>query len=87
MELQTFRNKEGIIICVKCGWIAVDIPAEMNITEVGYRGTSTRNLTCGTFSYYDIALNGRCVLHVMRCPFGTINGGEICPFFFDEYPL
>ena len=87
MELQTFRNEKGIIICVKHGWIAVDIPAEMKITEAEVRGTSTRNLTCGTFSYYDIALNGRCVLHVMRCSFGTINGGEICPYFFDEYPF
>lgn len=87
MELQTFKNEEGIIICVKCGWIAVDIPTEMNITEVEYRGTSTRYIEGNAFSYYDIALNSRRILHILRRSFGTISGYDIQPFFFDEYPL
>lgn len=87
MELQAFKNEESIIICVKCGWIAVDIPAEMNITEAEIRGTSTRYLEGNPFSYYDIALNGRCILHILRRSFETISGCEIQPFFFDEYPL
>ena len=87
MELQTFKNEESIIICVKCGWIAVDIPAEMNITDAEYRGTSTRYLKDNPFSYYDIALNGKCILHVLRRSFGTISGCDIQPFFFDKYPF
>ena len=87
MGLQTFKNEEGIIICVKCGWIAVDIPAEMKITEAECMGTSTRYLECNLFSYYDIALNGRCILHIFRRSFGTVSGFDIQPFFFDEYPF
>ena len=87
MELQTFKNKEGIIICVKCGWIAVDISDEMNITDAEYRGTSTRYLKDNPFSYYDIALNGKCILHVLRRTFGTISGCDFKPFFFDKYPF
>ena len=87
MELQTFKNEGGIIICVKCGWIAVDIPAVMNITDAEYRGMSTRYLEGNPFSYYDIALNGKCILHVLRRSFGTISGCNILPFFFDEYPF
>ena len=87
MELQTFINKEGIIICVKCGWIAVDISAEMNITDAEYRGTSTRYIEDNPFSYYDIALNGICSLHVLRRSLDTISGCNILPFFFDEYPF
>ncbi len=87
MELQTFKNEEGIIICVKCGWIAVDIPAMMNITDAEYRGTSTRYLKDNPFSYYDIALNGICILHILRCSLDTISGCNIQPFFFDKYPF
>ena len=87
MKLQTFKNEEGIIICVKCGWIAVDIPAELKITEAEYRGTSTRYMEDNAFSYHDIALNGRCILHILRRSFGTISGCYIQPFFFDEYPF
>ena len=87
MELQTFKNEEGVIICVKCGWIAVDVPVIMNITEAEIRGTSTRYLEEEPFSYYDIALNGRCILHALRRSFGTISGYNIQPFFFDEYPF
>ena len=87
MKLQTFKNEEGIIICVKCGRIAVDIPAVMKITDAEYRGTSTRYLEGNPFSYYDIALNGKCILHVLRFSLGTISGCDIQPFFFDKYPL
>ena len=87
MELQTFKNENGIIICVKCGLIAVDIPAEMNITQAEIIGKSLRGLEGNQSSYYDIALNGRCILHIFRRSWGTISGYEVQPFFFDEYPF
>ena len=87
MELQTFKNEKGVIICVKCGWIAVDIPAEMNITEAEYRGTRTRYLEGNPFSYYDVALNGRCLLHVLRCSFDATTLCNLNPYFLEEYPL
>jgi len=81
MKIQCFRRK-GVVICVKVGFIAVDIPFELNVKDVEYRGTSTR----GSHSYYDIAMDGRCLLHILRA---SLNGKMTYPpaYFFEEYPL
>lgn len=40
MELQVFRRRNKVV-CVKAGWIAVDIPYEWKIHQVELRGIST----------------------------------------------
>jgi len=83
--LQIFRNSEGYIICVKFGWVAVDIPAWNCVTDAECRGTSS----FGEFSYYDIALNGEVVLHIYRSnhTHGGLMPGDFRPYFFEKYPL
>ena len=76
---QTMK-KRGYIRCVRIGYIIVDIPKEWKIKEAEVGGHSLRNGR----SYYDIALNGRVLLHIYRCSFGK---GMLTPFFFEEYPL
>ena len=84
-KLQTFRNYEGNIICIKIGWIAVDIPAENRVVKAEIRGTSTRYVNDKPVSYYDIALNGRCVLHIFRYEYEDKSMPE--PYFVEKYPL
>lgn len=80
MEIQVFRRR-GIIICVKVGWIAVDIPYQLKIRKAEVRGIG--NHSYGNSCYYDIALNGLCFLHILKCSRDL----NCQPFFFDVYPF
>lgn len=81
-ELFPFQalKKRGIIRCVRLGYIIVDIPTRWKIKEAEVRGFSTHKQN----SYYDIALNGKVLLHIFRWNLGNISQE---PFFFEEYPL
>lgn len=85
-RLEVFKSN-GVIVCVKMGWIAVDIPVEWQITEAECRGTSTFYQEHQPLSYYDIALNGRVVLHMFRQLLGTSLNGEFKPYIFYGTPL
>lgn len=65
MELQVFRRRNKVV-CVKAGWIAVDIPYEWKIHQVELRGISTASEDQGGGCYWDIALDGMCILHIMK---------------------
>lgn len=86
MAVQVFK-KRGFVRCVKCGWIAVDIPAVMKVTEASQVGISTRYVNEVPLSYYDIALNGRVKLHILRSTLGVPPQGELQPYFWEEYPF
>jgi hypothetical protein len=83
--LQVFKNKTKNIICLKFGWIAVDIPEWWNITEAKPRGISTR----GYLSYYDIELNGETILHIYRCNHepGGLLPNDFRPFYWERNPF
>ena len=80
VNVQCFR-KNGYIVCVKVGYIAVDIPRHWKVREVEYVGFSNHERSV----YYDIALNGNVCLHIYKnsIPFTD----DFKPFFFDKYPL
>lgn len=52
VNVQYFR-KNGYIICVKVGWLAVDIPSHWKVKKAEYRGFSS----CEKGSYYDIRIS------------------------------
>ena len=83
VTVQCFR-RDGVIICVKVGYIAADIPTEWHVRKAELVGTSLKGLG-GTedSTYYDIALDGRDRLHIMK----DFRGGDFRPFFFEEYPI
>jgi len=87
MDLQVFRNEKGIIICIKCGWIAVDVPEQLGILEAELRGTSTKTLYGIQCSYYDIALDGNCLLHIHRRTYSGMTFGNFTPYFTERYPF
>ena len=83
-KLQLFRKK-GKIICIKCGWIAVDIPTTWRVKSVEIRGTSTHYINNEPVSYYDIAINGLVLLHIYRANLGNKVG--VKPYFYEYLPL
>ena len=80
VNVQCFR-KNGIIICVKLGWIAVDIPRHWKIRKAEYIGFSSQYSS----SYYDILLNGTYHLHVFRDSLPLAMPFK--PYFFEQYPF
>ena len=87
MDLQVFRNEKGIIVCIKCGWIAVDVPEQFGIMEAELRGTSTKTFYGNSSSYYDIALDGNRLLHIHRKTYKEMYSGNFIPFFTEKYPF
>lgn len=81
--LQTFREESGLVICVKMGYIAVDIPIQDEVKEVKIVGTSSKN----EVSYYDVELDGEVRLHIFRWASRHIFISEVEPYYFEKYPL
>lgn len=86
-KLQVFRNDDGIIVCIKCGWIAVDVPEKLGIMEAEVRGTSHKSFNGIPFSFYDIALDGDCLLHVFRMAYSETMPYGLTPYFTEKYPF
>lgn len=80
VKVQCFR-KNGYIVCIKVGYIAVDIPRHWKVKKAECRGFSSQ----GDSSYYDIALNDMNYLHIFRdsLPLAL----PFKPYFFNQYPL
>ena len=85
--LQTFRNEDGFIICVKMGWIAVDVWADAKFTTAECVGYSTNHDSGKPLSYYDIALNGEVKLHILHWTFGESLPAAFMPYYIDIYPF
>lgn len=81
--LQTFRDESGLIICVKYGFIAVDIPVTKEVKEAKIVGISSQ----GNISYYDIELDGEISLHIFRMAPNYVMASNIKPYYFEKYPL
>lgn len=84
-KLQLFRKK-GKIVCIKCGWIAVDIPTTWHVKSAKIVGTSTQYINNEPVSYYDIAINGLVLLHIYRT--NLSNSDSVTqPYFCEYFPL
>ena len=81
VNVQYFR-KNGYIICVKVGWIAVDIPRHWKIKKAECVGFSSQSRS----SYYDIALNGVVCLHILAADY-TDSSKFSSLFYLEQYPL
>jgi len=81
--LQTFREENGLIICIKYGFIAVDIPIHKEVKKAEVVGVSSQ----GDISYYDIALDGKVSLHIFRMAWHNVMASEIKPYYFEDYPF
>lgn len=82
-RLQTFRGESGFIICVKYGFIAVDISINKEVKNAKIVGISSR----GNISYYDIELDGEMSLHIFRMAPNYVMASDIEPYYFEKYPL
>lgn len=83
--VQTFR-KNGHIVCIKCGWAAVDIPSIMKARKAERVGFSTRYFGETPISYHDIAIDGRVRLHIIRKYFNGDLPVGVPVFFWEDYP-
>ena len=85
MNLQTYK-KRGLIRMIKCGHIAVDIPKILKAKKAELRGFSSKTIDGSTSSFWDIAINDLCVLHIFRSYHG--DGKTFPPYYFwDVYPF
>ena len=83
--VQTFR-KNGHIVCIKCGLVAVNIPSIMKARKAERVGFSTRYFGETPVSYHDIAIDGRVILHIIRKNFDGCFPIGATMFFWEDYP-
>ena len=84
MEKVITRKSHGVITHVIVGWIAATIPFKYATKHAEMRGISLKSEEDGmTDTYYDIALDNRCILHILK----TSRSSCAKPYFFEEYPF
>ena len=78
------KKKHGVLTHVIVGWIAAPIPLEWAAKHAEMRGISLKANSDGMVdTYYDIAIDNRCILHVIK----ELRSSSLRPYFFEEYPF
>lgn len=78
------RKSRGIITHVILGWIAARVSSKWNAKQAKIVGVSSWPNSDGTAdAYWDISLDGKCVLHILK----QARHVNFLPYFFAEVPL
>ena len=78
------KKKHGVLTHVIVGWIAAPIPLDWAAKHAEMRGISLKANSDGMVdTYYDIAIDNRCILHVIK----ELRSSSLRPYFFEEYPF